>query len=511
MSKTITTYGTGSEFVTSALMGLGATEQDKNGRFYLDGSMVNAELSDVIAEAIYLEEVFRDGQSVTGKYTTDRKAGAVRVMLDQPLPFSSRTVSYGGRAGTDGNSGVINVNPPLLPANDEFLVYINQVNDQSMLFPDLSQQYIPLDVMSRKISGYAKRVVEDRSSSTLAEILSYACFRSLNDGNNIKPISDVKADNAYADLINELNSAFDDGDVAQGAHTYPTDGRTIIGRPEFINGVFNKKSGIILTGADLAQSMLREYDLSVDFAGKNYVGANYKGYAMQFHWVVANSMIWKYAEKYLGLPEGALDNVYAIAVSKEATAMGRIIDLGVKLIDANEVRGVKAQPLNAWGHEAFRKSFIIAKPTFTNDYLTSTLSLTADKRREPVAPKIANSSNKIVVPVFGEDGVTVVGYREVAQVPKPNGGNIQSGLKQVAAVTASVASGAVASGTKVTLSTTTTDADIYYTTDGSNPSSSSTKYTAQITVSAATTIKAIAIKKGMIPSDVATFSYTISA
>ena len=71
MSKTITTYGTGSEFVTSALMGLGATEQDKNGRFYLDGTMVNAELSDVIAEAIYVEEIFRDGQSVTSKYTTD--------------------------------------------------------------------------------------------------------------------------------------------------------------------------------------------------------------------------------------------------------------------------------------------------------------------------------------------------------------------------------------------------------------------------------------------------------
>ena len=170
MSKVISTYGNVEQFVTSALMGMGATEQDANGRFYLDGSMVNVELSDVIAEAIYIQEIFRDGQSVTGKYSTDREAGALRVMLDTPLPSTSRTVSYGGRNGTDGNSGVINTNPALLPANDEFMIYLNQVNDQSMLFPDLGKEYLPLDVMAKKIASYSKSVTQDRSASTLAEI-----------------------------------------------------------------------------------------------------------------------------------------------------------------------------------------------------------------------------------------------------------------------------------------------------------------------------------------------------
>lgn len=158
MAKVVSTYGTVENFVSSALLGLGATETDANGRFYLDGSMVNAELSDVIAEAIYIQEIFRDGQSVTGKYTTDRKAGAVRVMLDTPLPFSSRTVAFGGKQGTDGNAGVINVNPALLPANDEFMVYLNQVNDQAMLFPDLGKEYIPLDVMAKKSRHIRKRL-----------------------------------------------------------------------------------------------------------------------------------------------------------------------------------------------------------------------------------------------------------------------------------------------------------------------------------------------------------------
>ena len=223
----VSTYGTVENFTKSALLGLGATETDANGRFYLDGNMVNAELSNVIAEAIYIEEIFRDGQSVTGKYTTDRKAGAVRVMLDTPLPHSSRTTSFGGKAGTPGNAGVINVNPPLLPTNDEFMVYLNQVNDQSMIFADLAKEYIPLDVMAKKIAGYAKSVAQDRSASTLAEILSYAIFRSLNEGDNIETVADLNAEDAYATAVNNLNAKMDNGDPLRGAFTYATEGRTI--------------------------------------------------------------------------------------------------------------------------------------------------------------------------------------------------------------------------------------------------------------------------------------------
>lgn len=52
------------------------------------------------------------------------------------------------------------------------------------------------------------------------------------------------------------------------------------------------------------------------------------------------------------------------------------------------------------------------------------------------------------------------------------------------------------SSVDVTLYCPTEEVSIYYTTDGSTPTSESTAYTTDITVSATTTIKAIAIKNG---------------
>ncbi|HEY2471105.1 MAG TPA: chitobiase/beta-hexosaminidase C-terminal domain-containing protein [Terracidiphilus sp.] len=62
----------------------------------------------------------------------------------------------------------------------------------------------------------------------------------------------------------------------------------------------------------------------------------------------------------------------------------------------------------------------------------------------------------------------------------------------------------------VTLSDTTTGAIIYYTTDGSIPTSSSTLYTGPINVTTTTTIKAIATADGFVPSAAVSGTYTIS-
>ncbi len=81
--------------------------------------------------------------------------------------------------------------------------------------------------------------------------------------------------------------------------------------------------------------------------------------------------------------------------------------------------------------------------------------------------------------------------------------------------TASPASGTVDIGSAITLSTGTAGASIYYTTDGSTPTSASTLYSDAAKITAAGTaeatfvVKAIAVKVGLTDSDIATFSYTL--
>ena len=80
---------------------------------------------------------------------------------------------------------------------------------------------------------------------------------------------------------------------------------------------------------------------------------------------------------------------------------------------------------------------------------------------------------------------------------------------RIAAPTFSVAAGEVAIGTTVTLTCATDDATIYYTTDGTTPTTSSNVYSSALTINKAQTIKAIAVKDGYANSEVASATYTV--
>ncbi|OQA77064.1 MAG: hypothetical protein BWY32_02677 [bacterium ADurb.Bin243] len=84
-------------------------------------------------------------------------------------------------------------------------------------------------------------------------------------------------------------------------------------------------------------------------------------------------------------------------------------------------------------------------------------------------------------------------------------------LEQAAAPTFSVAEGTFDATQSVVLSSLTAGASIYYTTDGSVPTSSSVLYSSAISVGVNTTLKAIAIKSGMTSSTVASAAYNIRA
>ena len=81
-------------------------------------------------------------------------------------------------------------------------------------------------------------------------------------------------------------------------------------------------------------------------------------------------------------------------------------------------------------------------------------------------------------------------------------------VEKVATPTISPATWASGASLKVKITCSTPGATIYYTDNGNAPTTSSTKYTGEITLTASKTIKAIAVKADIDNSDVATTSFT---
>jgi len=135
---------------------------------------------------------------------------------------------------------------------------------------------------------------------------------------------------------------------------------------------------------------------------------------------------------------------------------------------------------------------------------------------------VTNDGDGILYDSFGitveeGEGFAVTGFvtlhSGVAQIAPIE---ISGGMAMVDAPTFSVPAGSVAAGTTVEITSTTPDATIYYTLDGTDPYTSTTAldYTGTpITINGAVndvvTLKAIAIKDGMLESNVATAEYII--
>lgn len=126
---------------------------------------------------------------------------------------------------------------------------------------------------------------------------------------------------------------------------------------------------------------------------------------------------------------------------------------------------------------------------FESDKKSSDTAGPANKFSIPVV-----TNGKVYVAAKGEVdvyGLVIVEPTAAAPVISPNGGTFSTTQT-------------------VTLSTATSSAAIYYTLDGSTPTTASTQYTGPITISSETTVKAIASATGYLQSSVSSATFTFS-
>ncbi|MEN6463036.1 MAG: chitobiase/beta-hexosaminidase C-terminal domain-containing protein [Syntrophomonas sp.] len=135
----------------------------------------------------------------------------------------------------------------------------------------------------------------------------------------------------------------------------------------------------------------------------------------------------------------------------------------------------------------------------------ATIYYTTDGSTPTVQSMVYSDSSPIII----NSNTTI---QAIAAAPNMTNSDVMSAtyaVQKAAAPAANPQPGAVPAGTAIVLSSDTESATIYYTTDGSDPTMFSAVYSEPIIINSAIVIKAMAVKSGIINSEIVTAAYSI--
>jgi hypothetical protein len=202
------------------------------------------------------------------------------------------------------------------------------------------------------------------------------------------------------------------------------------------------------------------------------------------------------SKKYTGaITVSATETIKAIAVAKGSTDSAAISALYT-------IEKPAATPVFSPKAGTFTGVFPAVK--ITDSTAGATIYYTTDGK----APTASSAKYKAAIPVTGSETI-----KAIAVAKGHTDSAVASGLFIIDAATPvfSPKAGTYSATQSVKITDSTPGAAIYYTTDGKAPTTSSTRYTGPVTVSADETLEAIAVAKGLSRSEVVKAAYVITA
>ncbi|MBR6962021.1 MAG: M6 family metalloprotease domain-containing protein [Prevotella sp.] len=333
------------------------------------------------------------------------------------------------------------------------------------------------------------------------------------DGSGAQLLDGVKID-TYA-CGGELNGST--GTVA-GIGTMCHEFSHCLGYPDFYDTDYSGGQGMF------------EWDLmdSGSYNGDGYQPAGYTGWERwQAGWkepiellntqaVTGMKALADGGDTYIIYNQGNKNEYYMLENRQQMKWDGGVPGEGLLIVHVDYSASVWAnnEPNNDPSHQ--RMTWVAADNEYQyTTYQGSKYYTTAGAKNDPFPYGSVNAFNKSTTPAakFYNKNLDGTYYLDssIEEITQWSDGTISfnfRGVSNVSKPTFSPAAGRYAEAQTVTISCETEGATIYYTLNGTEPTTSSTAYSEPLTISETTTIKAIAVKDGE-ESEVATAKYTI--
>lgn len=420
---------------------------------YVNSITLKRILSPAVKENIFQGIMLKPNEAVTEKFSTDTDAAEIQVLRQKPLANDAREL------GADENGAWFNSQDAQYSSTEAYGIQIVQTIDRTIIIPTNAQDMVNIDLAEGETKNLGGLVRRNINAMTIAAQVAknfnnVAGYDKKNANASAESIDAVAnnwitkgADDKWVDLIIDALAKLDDGNADQGIDAYPDDQRAIIIRPSIKAEVLKGMTG--LYGGTAVFDVLKKGGLDTDtkpaIATDGYVGTigNTPVYCLA-------AQGWKETEKYLGLPNGALDNLAAIVCSAVGTGRALAFNSVIKIVDARGGQGLELQPKYRFGAECWDALSVV--PIFSATYVNP----------------VAGTSSCLFL--------RGIGSRKAVATPTEDH--------------------TTTSG-KIAFATTTDGASIYYTDDGSIPSvGNGTLYSAAVSMTSGKTYKAVAFKNG---------------
>ena len=269
------------------------------------------------------------------------------------------------------NGGNFNSAASFVASSTEYELPLLYVYDGNFDIPEVQADMLPLNIVEEEGRNIAGEVATQINASTIAAQLSATLNADVTRASKyVIKLPATATEHSSRDALLDAMGLLENGDVANGVQSFPTDEREILARPEFYTSLF-KSNNIIAGGSNFAQEMLARGAISPDTYVDN--GASYKGEFMDAPLYVASKAVWSAAEAWLNagsaaVSAGALNGVQAIVCAASGTARGVAMPETFKQIPCPVGAGIRIQPLVRWGVECWLPDSVavVAGNGFTN-------------------------------------------------------------------------------------------------------------------------------------------------